>query len=68
MIRKILLPAKASRIEIVGIDSSLGIVDVEEDGSFYLKIIADKPFRIQTVDAERKGFEWSFRMDLASSQ
>jgi hypothetical protein len=42
--------SRASRIEIVGIDSSLGIADVKEDGSFYLKIIADKPFRIQTVD------------------
>jgi Tol biopolymer transport system component len=43
---------KSSRIEIVGIDSTLGIVDVAEDGSFYLKVIADKPFRIQTVDKQ----------------
>jgi hypothetical protein len=41
---------KASRIEVLGIDSTLGIVQVEEDGSFYLKVMADKPFRIQTVD------------------
>jgi hypothetical protein len=39
-----------SGIEIIGIDSTLGATEVEEDGSFYLKIIADKPFRIQTVD------------------
>jgi hypothetical protein len=42
--------AKASRIEVLGIDSTLGIVQVEEDGSFYLKVMADKPFRIQTLD------------------
>ncbi len=28
----------------------MGIVSVEEDGSFYLKIIADTPFRLQTLD------------------
>ena len=43
---------KSSRIEIVGIDSTLGSVDVEEDGSFYLKVLADKPFQIQTVDKD----------------
>ena len=45
---------KSSRIEIVGIDSTLGSVDVEEDGSFYLKVMADKPFQIQTVDKDGK--------------
>jgi hypothetical protein len=43
---------KSSRIEIVGIDSTLGSVDVEGDGSFYLKVLADKPFKIQTVDKD----------------
>jgi hypothetical protein len=42
--------SKASRIEILGVDSTLGVVDVERDGSFYLKVIADTPFRIQTID------------------
>jgi hypothetical protein len=42
----------ASGIEILGLDSSLGTVKVEEDGSFYLKVMADKPFRIQTIDTE----------------
>lgn len=42
--------SKASRIEILGIDSTLGVVQVSADGSFYLKIMADKPFRIQTLD------------------
>jgi hypothetical protein len=43
---------KSSRIEIVGIDSTLGSVDVAEDGSFYLKVMADKPFKIRTVDKD----------------
>jgi hypothetical protein len=41
----------ADRVEIVGIDSSLGVVEVEKDGSFYLKVTADTPFRIKTMDA-----------------
>lgn len=45
-------PATSSRIEIVGIDSTLGRFDVAADGSFYLKVMADKPFRIQTVDKD----------------
>lgn len=45
---------KASRIEIVGIDSTLGIVDVADDGSFYLKVIADKPFQLRTIDKNGK--------------
>jgi hypothetical protein len=43
------LPA-ASRIAIMGIDSTLGIVDADADGSFYLKIIADTPVKIGTLD------------------
>jgi hypothetical protein len=43
-----------SRIEVSGIDSTLGVVQVEQDGSFYLKIIADKPFRIKTIDINGK--------------
>ncbi len=42
--------SNAVRIEVMGIDSSLGIVDVEKDGSFYLKVLADIPFRIQTIN------------------
>jgi len=41
---------RASRIEVLGIDSTYGIVPVEEDGSFQLKVLADKPFRIQSLD------------------
>ena len=36
----------------MGIDSILGLVKVEEDGSFYLKVIADIPFRIRTLDKD----------------
>ena len=42
--------SKAVRIEVMGIDTSLGVVDVEKDGSFYLKVLADTPFRIRTID------------------
>ncbi|MBN2174857.1 MAG: hypothetical protein JW731_12045 [Bacteroidales bacterium] len=43
---------KADKIEILGIDSTLGIINVEEDGSFYIKVEADVPFRIQTVSKD----------------
>lgn len=46
---KLSLPS-ADRIEVIGIDSSLGVVQVEEDGSFYLKVAADMPFRIRTLN------------------
>lgn len=41
---------KAVAIEIMGVDSSMGIVPVEKDGSFYIKVIADQPFRLRTLD------------------
>jgi hypothetical protein len=41
---------RATSIEIMGTDSSLGVVQVGKDGSFYLKVMADKPFRIRTLD------------------
>lgn len=44
----------ASKIEVMGIDSSYGIVPVEKDGSFYLKVLADKPFRIRTLDENNR--------------
>lgn len=42
--------SKAVKIEALGIDASLGKVTVEKDGSFYLKVLANTPFRIQTID------------------
>lgn len=41
---------KAGSIEIMGADSSLGVVQAEADGSVYLKVIADTPFRIRRLD------------------
>jgi hypothetical protein len=41
---------KSSKIEILGIDTTYGVVDVEKDGSFQLKVMADTPFRIRTLD------------------
>ena len=45
---------KISRIEVLGLHKSLGTFDVQEDGSFYIKIMADIPFRIQGLDANGK--------------
>ncbi|HAQ17858.1 MAG TPA: hypothetical protein DCR40_01340 [Prolixibacteraceae bacterium] len=45
---------KAVSVEIMGIDSSMGIVPVEQDGSFFLKVIADQPFHIRTLDENGK--------------
>ncbi len=42
--------SKAVKIEILGMDASLGKVTVEKDGSFYLKVPANTPFQIQTID------------------
>jgi hypothetical protein len=44
------IAAAASSIEVMGADSSLGTVPVEKDGSFYLRVIADQPFRIRVLD------------------
>jgi hypothetical protein len=46
--------AKVSRIEIMGTDSSLGVFKPMKDGSFYLKVVADKPFRIRSLDEDGK--------------
>ncbi len=45
---------KISKVEVMGTDSSLGVFKPSSDGSFYLKIIADKPFRIRTLDEQGK--------------
>jgi hypothetical protein len=41
---------KAVQIEFLGLEASMGKVAVEKDGSVYLKIAADTPFQIQTLD------------------
>jgi hypothetical protein len=45
---------RSNRIEINGIDSSMGIVHVAKDGSVYLKVVADRPFQIQKLDDHGK--------------
>jgi hypothetical protein len=45
---------KTSKVEIMGTDSSLGTFKPSRDGSFYLKVVADKPFQIRTIDEEGK--------------
>ncbi len=46
------LMKKALKIEVLGVDTTYGVVDVENDGSFQLKVMADKPFRIRTLDKD----------------
>ena len=41
---------KASGIRLSGINGKLGKVKAEADGSLHLKIVANTPFRIQTLD------------------
>ena len=49
------LPANnASRLEILGVDSTMATFKTEIDGSFYIKILADTPFKIQTIDENNK--------------
>lgn len=43
---------KAMKIEVLGVDTTYGIVEVEKDGSFQLKVMADTPFRIRTLDKD----------------
>jgi len=43
---------KAVSIEVLGMEESMGIVNVEQDGSVYLQVKADTPFKIQTLDKE----------------
>jgi hypothetical protein len=43
---------KALKIEVLGIDTTYGVVKVEKDGSFQLKVMADTPFRIRTLGKE----------------
>lgn len=45
---------KISKVEIMSTDSSMGIFKPSGDGSFYLRVVADKPFQIRTLDEEGK--------------
>ncbi|WP_157961133.1 HzsA-related protein [Lutibacter citreus] len=43
---------KSNKIEFIGIDKSIGTINLEDDGSFYVKMLADVPFRVQTLNSE----------------
>jgi hypothetical protein len=43
---------KTSKVQVFGLEGMLGEISVEEDGSFYIEIEADKPVRFQTVNAK----------------
>lgn len=43
---------KAVKVQLLGLQGSLGEADLEEDGSVYLKVAADIPFRMQTLDED----------------
>jgi hypothetical protein len=40
----------ADRIRVTSLNEELGIVEVKADGSFYLKMDSDTPFRIETLN------------------
>jgi len=42
----------ADRIKVYGVDGLLGEVEVEDDGSFYMKLDADRPIRVATLNAQ----------------
>ncbi|GEM_PF-385787 len=41
---------RIKRVEFLGVKVSYGMADIEKDGSFYVKIMADMPFRIRALD------------------
>ncbi len=41
----------AHRVKIEGVDGPMGEIEVEDDGSFYMKVDADTPFRMLTLNA-----------------
>jgi hypothetical protein len=42
----------ASRIRISTLEGELAVVEVKEDGSFYLKLDADTPFRMEALNSQ----------------
>jgi hypothetical protein len=43
-------PGETAKIQVLGIDKMLGETPVEEDGSFYVELAADRPVRFQTLN------------------
>lgn len=46
----IMADGKTAKIRVLGMSNVLGEAPVAEDGSFYLELEADRPFRFQTLD------------------
>ncbi len=42
---------RAVSMELIGTEGALGVARLEKDGSVYLKVPADVPFRMQTLDS-----------------
>jgi hypothetical protein len=45
---------KTHKVQVFGTDGILGEVEVEEDGSFYIEVDADKPVRFRTLSVDGK--------------
>lgn len=43
---------ETAKVQVLGMSKVLGEASIEEDGSFYLELEADKPIRFQTLDAQ----------------
>jgi hypothetical protein len=54
----------ADRVRFTGLDGELGIVEVKDDGSYYVKLDADMPFRTETLNSQgevvRGPSEWIY--------
>ena len=54
----------ADRVRFSGLDGELGIVEVKDDGSYYVKLDADMPFRTETLNSQgevvRGPSEWIY--------
>jgi hypothetical protein len=54
----------ADRVRFSGLNGELGIVEVKDDGSYYVKLDADMPFRMETLNSQgevvRGPSEWIY--------
>jgi len=54
----------ADRVRFTGLDGELGIVEAKDDGSYYVKLDADMPFRTETLNSQgevvRGPSEWIY--------
>lgn len=50
----IVAQGKTTKVQVLGMNDMIGEASVSEDGSFYLKLAADRPVRLQTLDEKGK--------------